>query len=122
DLYRQNGTTVDNQLQEQVRNGVWNDMLRERTLSVEAADAGFGTTISREEYDDIRFGNNILPDFRNNQNFIDPQTGQVSKEQLRRYFKYVQDENYALMEMQRSTFVPQRIQAKYNDLVKKSCF
>lgn len=122
DLYRQNGTTVDNQLQEQVRNGVWNDMLRERTLSVEAADAGFGTTISREEYDDIRFGNNILPDFRNNQNFIDPQTGQVSKEQLRRYFKYVQDENYALMEMQRRTFVPQRIQAKYNDLVKKSCF
>ncbi|MEO7081886.1 MAG: peptidylprolyl isomerase, partial [Flavobacteriales bacterium] len=122
ELYRQNGTTVDNQLQEQVRNGVWNDMLRERTLSVEADKAGFGTTISREEYDDIRFGNNILPDFRNNQNFIDPQTGQVSQEQLRRYFKYVQEENFPLMEMQRRTFVPQRIQAKYNDLVKKSCF
>ncbi len=122
ELYRQNGTTVDNQLQEQVRNGVWNDMLRERTLSVEAAEAGFGTTISREEYDDIRFGKNILPDFRNNQNFIDPQTGQVSQEQLRRYFKYVQEENFPLMEMQRRTFVPQRIQAKYNDLVKKSCF
>ena len=122
ELYRQNGTTVDNQLQEQVRNGVWNDMLRERTLSVQAEEAGFGATISRDEYDDIRFGNNILPDFRNNQNFMDPQTGQVSKEQLRRYFKYVQEENFPLMEMQRRTFVPQRIQAKYNDLVKESCF
>ncbi len=122
ELYRQNGTTVDNQLQEQVRNGVWNDMLRDQTLSVQAEEAGFGTTISREEYDDIRFGNNVLPDFRNNQNFMDPQTGQVSKDQLRRYFKYVQESNLALLEMQKRTFVPQRIQTKYNDLVKKSCF
>lgn len=122
DLYRQNGTTVDNQLQEQVRNGVWNDMLREHTLSVQAAEAGFGTTISREEYDDIRFGNNILPEFRNNQNFMDPQTGQVSREELRRYFKFVQESNYPLFDMQKRTFVPQRIQAKFNDLVKKSCF
>lgn len=122
DLYRQNGTTVDNQLQEQVRNGVWNDLLRQHTLSVEAEEAGFGNTISLQEYDDIRFGNNILPDFRNNQNFMDPQTGQVSKEQLRKYFKYVQENNFALFEMQKRTFVPQRIQAKYNDLVKKSCF
>ncbi len=122
DLYRQNGTTVDNQLQEQVRNGVWNDLVRAQTLGVQAAKAGFGTTLSRDEYDDIRFGNNVLPDFRNNQNFTDPQTGQVSKERLRQYFKYVQDNNLPLMEMQRRTFVPQRIQAKYNELVKKSCF
>lgn len=122
DLYRQNGTTVDDQLQQQVRNGVWNDLLRQFTLSEEAEKAGFGNTISREEYDDIRFGNNILPDFRNNQNFIDPATGQVSKEQLRKYFKYVQENNIPLYDMQKRTFVPQRIQAKYNDLVKKSCF
>lgn len=122
DLYRQGGTTVDNQLQEQVRNGVWNDLVRERTLSVQAADAGFGTTISREEYDDIRFGNNIMPEFRNNQNFMDPQTGQVSRDELRKYFKFVQENNYPLFDMQKRTFVPQRIQAKYNELVKRSCF
>lgn len=122
DLYRQNGTTVDNQLQEQVRNGVWNDLLRERTLAVQAADAGFGTSISREEYDDIRFGNNVLPDFKNNQSFQNPQTGQLDKDRLRQYFKYVQENNLALFDMQKRTFVPQRIQAKYNDLVKKSCF
>lgn len=122
DLYRQNGTTVDNQLQEQVRNGVWNDLVRAMTLGKQAEKAGFGTTISRDEYDDIRFGNNILPDFRNNQAFMDPATGQVSKEQLRQYFKYVQENNFPLMDMQRRTFVPQRIQAKYNELTKKSCF
>ena len=122
DLYRQNGTTVDNQLQEQVRNGVWNDILREHTLLVQAEEAGFGNTISREEYDDIRFGNNVMPDFSNNQNFKNPQTGQLDKEQLRKYFKYVQENNLALYDMQKRTFVPQRIYAKYNDLLKKSCF
>lgn len=122
DLYRQNGSTVDNQLQEQVRNAVWNEILRERTLMVQAADAGFGSTIGREEYDDIRFGNNILPDFRNNQNFMDPATGQPDRNKLKQYFKYVQENNLALLEMQKRTFVPQRIQAKYNTLVKKSCF
>ncbi|MEO5585493.1 MAG: peptidylprolyl isomerase, partial [Flavobacteriales bacterium] len=122
DLYRQNGTTVDNQLQEQVRNGVWNDILREHTLRVEAEEAGFGNSISREEYDDIRFGNNVLPDFKNNQSFQNPQTGQLDKDRLRQYFKYVQENNLALFDMQKRTFVPQRIYAKYNDLVKKSCF
>lgn len=122
DLYRQNGTTVDNQLQEQVRNGVWNDILREHTLRVQAEEAGFGNSISREEYDDIRFGNNVLPDFKNNQSFQNPQTGQLDKDRLRQYFKYVQENNLALFDMQKRTFVPQRIYAKYNDLVKKSCF
>jgi peptidyl-prolyl cis-trans isomerase D len=122
DLYRQNGSTVDNQLQEQVRNAVWNEILRERTLMVQAAEAGFGNSIGREEYDDIRFGNNILPDFRNNQNFMDPATGQPDRNKLKQYFKYVQENNLALLEMQKQTFVPQRIQAKYNTLLKKSCF
>lgn len=122
ELYRQNGTTVDDQLQEQVRNGVWNDLVRERTLMVQADEAGFGSSISREEYDDIRFGNNVLPDFKNNQSFKDPKTGQVDNAKLRQYFKYVQENNLALYDMQKKTFVPQRIQAKYNDLVKKCCF
>jgi peptidyl-prolyl cis-trans isomerase D len=122
DLYRQNGTTVDNQLQEQVRNSVWNDLLRANTLMVQAENAGFGNSISREEYDDIRFGNNVLPDFKNNKNFKNPQTGEVDREQLRKYFKYVQENNFPLFEMQKRTFVPQRIYAKYNELVKKSCF
>lgn len=122
DLYRQNGTTVDDQLQQQVRNGVWNDLLRQNTLLVQAEEAGFGNTLSRDEYDDIRFGNNVLPDFANNQNFKNPATGQIDKDKLRKYFKYVQENNLALYDMQKRTFVPQRIYAKYDELVKKSCF
>lgn len=122
ELYRQNGTTVDDQLQQQVRNGVWNDLIQQRTILVQAEEAGFGDVISRAEYDDIRFGNNILPEFRNNQNFMNPQTGQVDRDKLRQYFKYVQENNLALFDLQKRTFVPQRIVAKYNDLVKKSCF
>src|SRR5690606_17714009 len=122
ELYRQNGTTVDDQLQQQVRNGVWNDLIQQRTILVQAEEAGFGDVISRAEYDDIRFGNNILPEFRNNQNFMNPQTGQVDRDKLRQYFKYVQENILALFDLQKRTFVPQRIVAKYNDLVKKSCF
>jgi peptidyl-prolyl cis-trans isomerase D len=122
DLYRQNGTTVDDQLQQQVRSGVWNDLVRKYTVLAQAEKAGFGDVISRAEYDDIRFGNNILPDFRNNQNFKDPKTGQIDKEKLRKYFKYVQENNLSLFDLQKKTFVPQRIATKYNDLVKKSCF
>ena len=59
EVYRSNGTTVDAQLQEQIRNNVWNEILRERTLLSRAKEAGFGELISREEFDDIRFGNNV---------------------------------------------------------------
>src|SRR6186713_1845086 len=57
EVYRSNGTTVDAQLQEQIRNNVWNEILRERTLFAQANTAGLGdmSTFSREEFDDIRF-------------------------------------------------------------------
>lgn len=41
EVYRSNGTTVDAQLQEQIRNNVWNEgILRERTLLSRAKLAG----------------------------------------------------------------------------------
>lgn len=121
-LYRDNGTTVDNQLQEQIRNSVWNDMLREHTLMVQAQKAGFGNTLSKEEYDDIRWGDNIVPEFKNNENFKDKATGQPDKALLKRYFANIQEKAPVLYEYQKKTFIPNRIYAKYNALVKKSCF
>jgi len=41
---------------------------------------------------------------------------------LREYFKNVQEQMPMLYDMQKQTLVPQRIYAKYNALVKKSCF
>lgn len=121
-LYRENGTTVDNQLQEQIRNSVWNDMLREHTLKVQAEKAGFGSTLTKEEYDDIRWGDNIVPEFKNNDNFKDKATGQPDKALLKRYFASIQEKAPVLYEYQKKTFIPNRIYAKYNALVKKSCF
>ncbi len=121
-LYRDNGTTVDNQLQEQIRNSVWNDLLKERTLKVQAEKAGFGSTLSKEEYDDIRWGENIVPEFKNNDNFKDKATGQADKALLKRYFASIQEKAPLLYEYQKKTFIPNRIYAKYNTLIKKSCF
>ncbi len=120
-IYRGNGTTVDNQLQEQIRNGVWNEIIHEHTLKYQAEEAGFGTTIGKDEYDDIRFGDNIVPDFKSQQ-FQDPKTGQPDKDKLRQYFKYIQEQKPEIYDLQKRTLVPQRIYAKYNMLVKKSCF
>jgi parvulin-like peptidyl-prolyl isomerase len=122
DLYRANGTTVDNQMQEQIRNSVWNELLRELTLRKEAEEAGFGTSLSKEEFDDIRWGENVISDFKNNENFKDPKTGQVDKALLKRYFASVQERDPALYDYQKRTFIPNRIYAKYNALLKKSCF
>lgn len=121
-LYRENGTTVDNALQEQIRNSVWQELLRERTLKKQCDEAGFGSTISREEYDDIRWGENILPEFKNNENFKNPQTGQIDPAQLKRYFAAVQEKAPVLYDYQKRTFIPNRIYAKYNALAKKACF
>lgn len=120
-LYRENGTNVDNQMQEQIRNSVWQEILRERTLSVQAAKAGLGTTLSNEEYDDIRWGDNVVSDFQNNENFKG-KDGKLDKDLLKRYFANVQEKLPVLYEYQKKTFIPNRIIAKYNALVKKSCF
>ena len=121
-LYRENGTTVDNALQEQIRNSVWQELLKERTLKVQCEKAGFGSTISREEFDDIRWGENIIADFKGNDNFKDPQTGLPDKTRLKNYFAAVQEKAPVLYDYQKRTFVPNRIYAKYNALAKKACF
>ena len=61
------GQQVNAQMQEQVRTSVWNEVVKERVMLDQVMDAGF--TLTEEEYNDIRFGNNILPDFRNQPNF-----------------------------------------------------
>ncbi len=121
-LYRDNGTTVDNNLQEQIRNSVWNDMLRERTLKVQAEDAGFGSGLSKEEFDDIRWGDNIVAEFKNNENFKDKATGQPDKALLKRYFANIQEKAPMLYDYQKRTFIPNRIYGKFNALVKAACF
>ncbi len=111
------GQTVNAQMTEQVRNSVWNEMVKERVLLDQVKDAGFALT--KPEYDDIRFGNNVLPDFKNQPNFQGPD-GQPNKQALQQYFSNVQMNAPVYHEIQKRRITENRLYSKYNNLVKKS--
>lgn len=111
---------VDAEMTEQIRQRVWNEMLRNRVLGPQAEAAGF--TVLKEEYDDIRWGNNILPEFKQQPNFLDQQTGQPNKAALQRYFQDVALNAPVYAKIQRDRIRNERIYTKYNTLVKKSMF
>ena len=113
------GQQVNAQMTEQVRNSVWNEMVKEKVMLGQVLDAGFALT--RSEYDDIRFGNNILPDFRSQPNFQGPD-GQPNKEALQQYFTNVQLNAPVYHEIQKRRITENRLYAKYTTLVKKSVF
>ena len=113
------GQQVNAQMTEQVRNSVWNEMVKEKVMLGQVLDAGFALT--RSEYDDIRFGNNILPDFRSQPNFQGPD-GQPNKEALEQYFTNVQLNAPVYHEIQKRRITENRLYAKYTTLVKKSVF
>jgi peptidyl-prolyl cis-trans isomerase D len=113
------GQQVNAQMTEQVRNSVWNEMVKEKVMLGQVLDAGFALT--KAEYDDIRFGNNILPDFRSQPNFQGPD-GQPNKEALQQYFSNVQLNAPVYHEIQKRRITENRLYAKYTTLVKKSVF
>ncbi len=112
------GQPVTAQMQEQVRNSVWNEMVKERVMLQQVQDAGFA--ITKPEYDDIRFGNNILPDFRN-ENFQGPD-GQPDRQALQQYFSSVQMNAPVYHEIQKRRIMENRLYSKYTSLVKKSVY
>ncbi|HEX2617412.1 MAG TPA: SurA N-terminal domain-containing protein, partial [Flavobacteriales bacterium] len=120
--YRNNGTPVNDQLQEQVRNQVWNQIISERVMMPQVEESGIGNTVSAGELDDIRFGNNISPMFRNDQSLKDPATGEVDKARLRQGLKNLQDRDRETFRSLMEQISTERVYNKYNALVKKSCF
>ncbi len=116
------GQPMDGNAQEQVRNSVWNEIVRQRVLKTQAEEAGFGSTLSKEEYDDIRFGNNIVADFKNQPNFQNPATGQVDPEKVRQWFVNVETASPTYYAIQKERMVENRLYEKYNKLVRESIF
>lgn len=113
------GQTVTAEVTEQVRNSVWQEVLREKVMLPQAQAAGF--TITKAEYDDIRFGDNILPDFANQPNFQGPD-GKPDKQRLRERFSSVQLNAPVYHAIESKRIRENRIYAKYTTLVKKSVF
>lgn len=116
------GQPMDNNAQEQVRNSVWNETVKQRVLKTQVEEAGFGATLSKEEYDDIRFGNNIVPDFKSQPNFQNPATGQVDPEKVRQWFVNVETASPDYYAIQKERMVDNRLYTKYNQLVRESIF
>ena len=113
------GQQVTAQMTEQVRNSVWQEMLKRKVMMEQVEEAGFSLTPA--EYDDIRFGENILPEFRNQPNF-QGEDGQPSPEKLQQYFQSVQLNAPVYHTIQKRRITENRLYSKYTTLVKKSVF
>lgn len=105
------------QLTDQVRTTVWNEIVKAKVMLEQVKDAGF--TLTKGEYDDIRFGDNVLPEFRGQ--FQGPD-GQPDRTQLKDYFDRVQINAPVYHSIQSRRIQENRLYAKYNTLVKKSVF
>ncbi len=113
------GQQVNAQMTEQVRNSVWQEMLKAKVMLPQVEEAGFSLT--KAEYDDVRFGENIMPDFRSQPNF-QGDDGKPSKEKLKQYFQSVQLNAPVYHEIQKRRITENRLYAKYTNLVKKSVY
>ena len=102
---------------QQIRNTVWNDMIQEKVMYTEMNKIGL--RLGQDEFDDIRFGENIIPDFKNNQNFQDPETGGFDPKLVQNYFSVMQSQFPLYYENQVNKIVNQRLYEKYNNLLLK---
>lgn len=105
---------------QQVRNQVWNDMVQEKVMYAEMNKIGL--RLGQDEFDDIRFGENVREDFMGNQNFQDPQTGQFDPKLVQNYFSVIQTQYPLFYEAQVNRIVNERLYEKYNALVKNGEF
>jgi len=111
------GQAATQQLTDQVRGQVWNEMVKSLSMMSQVQEAGF--TITKGEYDDIRFGENIAPEFRGQ--FSGPD-GQPDRTQLKDYFERVAVNAPMYHQIQSRRIQENRLYAKYTTLVKKSVF
>src|SRR5690606_4873601 len=81
-----------------------------------------GLRLGQDEFDDIRFGENVSEDFLANQNFQDPQTGQFDPKLVQNYFSVIQTQYPLFYEAQVNRIVNERLYEKYNTLVKTGTF
>lgn len=102
---------------EQIRNQVWNDMIQEKVMYSEMNKLGL--RIGQDEFDDIRFGENVLDDFKNNPNFQNPETGQFDPRQVQNYFAVMQTNFPLYYESQVNRLVNERLYQKYNTMLLK---
>lgn len=114
------GQQLDENAREQIRTQVWNRIVRDMTIATEINKVGID--ISAAEYDDIRFGSNILPDYKNNKMFQDPATGAFDPQRVKQYFQNIQTNYPMYWAAERDNIIEARKMAKYDNLIKKGIY
>jgi len=111
------GQPVTAQAEQQIRNQVWNEMIQARIMHGELSKVGM--RISRDEFDDIRFGENVRSEFVEGENFQNPETGQFDPQLVQNYFAFLQEQYPVFYENQVTRIVNDRLYEKYNNMVKR---
>lgn len=111
------GQPVTAEAEQQIRNQVWNEMIQARIMHGEMSKVGM--RISRDEFDDIRFGENVRPEFAQGENFQNPETGQFDPQLVQNYFAFLQQQYPVFYENQVTRIVNERLYEKYNNMVKR---
>lgn len=110
------GQPVSTAQKQQIRNQVWNDMIQEKVMYRELNKLGM--RIGQDEYDDIRFGENVSEEFANGENFKDAETGQFDPQLVQNYFGFLQEQYPIFYENQTNRLVNERLYVKYNNIVR----
>ncbi len=113
------GQSVSSAQEQQIRNQVWNAMIQERIMYTEMNKIGM--RIGQEEFDDVRFGENIRSDFRTNQTFLN-ENGQFDPQLVQNYFAFLKTDYPLYYETQVNRIVNERLYQKYNNLVKDGVY
>ena len=110
------GQPVSQAQRQQIRNQVWNNMIQEKIMYREMNKLGM--RIGQDEYDDIRFGENLSDEFANNENFKNPETGAFDPQLVQNYFSFLQQSYPMFYQTQTNRIVNERLYEKYNNLVR----
>ncbi len=113
------GQSVSSAQEQQIRNQVWNSMIQERIMYTEMNKIGM--RIGQEEFDDVRFGENIRSDFKTNQTFLN-ENGQFDPQLVQNYFAFLKTDYPLYYETQVNRIVNERLYQKYNNLVKEGVY
>ena len=121
EIYKLSGTTnIDEATSENIREQMWQQMVREKILDVQYKGLGIG--VSTEELDELVLGNNPHPIVK--QLFTDRQTGQFNKSFLLNFLKSIEVDETAKKYWLffEDEIINDRTNTKYNNLVSRGLY
>ncbi len=118
----QNTETVDNNTTDQIREQAWNQLVNDYVMNPQYK--AIGINVSSDELADMIKGKNIHPQIR--QAFTDPKTGVFNPANVISFLKNMDNDPTGKTKKQWLNFedaiYKERLQAKYNDLIKHGLF